>query len=403
MNDENFFGGFRFNPTMNKKHMSTRQDSNGKKRTIIEDLDELKSISIETLASTSTTSTTGGKNMTSTVVGKTMTSTTGGKAVGGKVTGENTMGGRNMGRRITGGEDVRFPLFKKIEEHRYFFRFHLACTILSFIIPGVLTFLNQDTPTFQLINDVCTVPLVLTHALINFISMGNTFNTHTSSTATGKSNKCTTRCDYSPLLYLVWIFYELIKILLVVIQLGVNGLNFQLSNGVLGILTLEGFHFFITEAHTPRKLFETLAKKFHKILWIAATILLTIYFFAIWGVYLFKNITMEAAEDDRFIQGDEFQDVLHSVITLLDFTDWFNSYLVGALVTKNYGALIYFILYLMIVRVVELPILLASVFQLFSGEDLKLKIAAALEERTMNNHTTHSFASSNHSLVRFPV
>jgi hypothetical protein len=252
---------------------------------------------------------------------------------------------------------LRFPICHKIKENKWFFRTHFFIVVLSFIIPGVLSFYESSYSIMIRATNGVTIPLVLMHSIINFIIVFDNMNPPQSK-----------KWKY----LLGWIAYEVLKIGLVIIHLSSSAVQhnrFKLIFAVLLFLICEGVHFFISEFETPRKLIQIFMKHFHKLAWIILTLLLTIYAFSFFAYVLYKDVIQEAAATNHFIEGREFDDILNSMITMFDIEDRFNSYLIRAVENAMPGSIIFFEIYILITRCLLQNLLLAGIIEIFTSPE----------------------------------
>jgi hypothetical protein len=288
----------------------------------------------------------------------------------------------------------RFTIFHKIRQSAYFFRFHFVLVILSFVIPGILSFYDQDVSIMKKTTTALTIPLVLCHSAINVVvvldnaaSGARIFGTSMAGANTDVKTKTDTntaanvstadQVKISIQYILCWLFYDVVKIILVIIYLinsnsdnsnsggGDDSNNQMLAFIVLIFLIFEGINFFITEFSTPRNLVNTLIKHAPKLGWIIFTMLLVIYSFAFVGYCLFKKATNQNAVHNIWIEGTEFDNIIQSFITMMDIKDWFNSYLIRAVEEERPGSLFFFYVYVILIRIID-TLFLAMIVQLFT-------------------------------------
>ena len=256
---------------------------------------------------------------------------------------------------------LKYKLVHKIHENVWFFRFHFMIVIASFVLPGLLTYyLNDNMEQINKLTNYVTIPLALFHSLINFVLVLDGMNPPEPS-------------SFRYILF--WIIYEFAKVLLIIISLSsseVQNAQFKLPYAVLTFLIIEGMQFFITEFRTPRLLWETVTKRVNRIAWPVFTLLLVTYCYAFIGVYLFNNVVSNAVTVDKntFIEGSEFSNIMNARITLLDFQDWFNAYLLRAIQIKMPGAIIYFLSYFFFSRYILANLIIAEIVDWFRSDSV---------------------------------
>lgn len=252
-------------------------------------------------------------------------------------------------------EDLRYPKFRSIVQARWFKGVHFFLVVLSFIIPGVMSFYDDQIHIMKLMTNTVIIPLVLLHSIINFCLVIDNMNP--------PHNK---GCRYLA----AWSVYEVLKFLFITIHIGstdLQNIEFKLTYVVQAFLIFEGIHFFITEFETPRKLVEIITRDAKKLAWSFFTLFITIYFFAFIGYCLFKDGIRHAhANGNDFIEGKEFDDIINSIITLFDINDWFNSYLIREIELSRPGALFYWVFpYIIMSRFVICNLILALIIDIF--------------------------------------
>lgn len=245
-----------------------------------------------------------------------------------------------------------------IKQKTWFFKIHFFLVILSFVIPGILSFYDSNISIMQRATNAVTIPLVLCHSFINIITIFGNIDTSSSS-----------RNNYK---YLIgWFSYEFIKIMLIVIHLAspssFQNIQFKLTFAVLLFLICEGIHFFASEFEIPKAVVTILSQHLKKLFWIAFMLLMTVYVFSYVAYVMFSKIVNEAAQSNAFIEGKEFNNIIDSVITMLDIKDWWNSYLIRAIEDKLPGSIIFFMIYVFLVRHVWENLLLVSVVAIFTN------------------------------------
>lgn len=279
---------------------------------------------------------------------------------------------------------VKFNRCRKIRQHPVFFKFHFLLVVLSFFIPGILSFYDSDPTIMQRATTACTIPLVLCHSIINIIVVLDNAN---NITTTGRLWKYV----------LCWSLYDLVKILLVIIHLA-RGAQTGSDNQILPFVVLiflifEGVNFFVTEFDTPRNLYTILLKHMSKLAWIMFTMLLTVYSFSFLGYCMFKTTVKNEAKINEWIEGSEFDNIIQSFITMMDIKDWFNSYLIGAIESERPGSLLFFYIYIILTRIIE-TLFLGVVIQLFTDPVTEQLILSLDKSQPTLKLTTHDTAGA---------
>lgn len=271
---------------------------------------------------------------------------------------------KNNINNSTKEEPLKCPCARTVRVSKCFYYFQCLISMISLCIPAIFTFFDDQENIYSVISSVGGI-LIFIHTIINLIVVLDNLNPPEKR-----------GCRY----LLVWLGYEVIKILLVVIQLALAD-GFTLVNIVLVFMIIEAINFFRTENQVLKRIVRVLGKNATKILIVYLTKFLFIVLFAYLGYFLFKDAIHREVQHNEWIEGNEFDNFQQAVITLLDMNDWFNSYLVRGLENQMPGCTYYyFCVYICITRYIMDNLLLVFIVQFFTDQDTH-KLALAIQQK----------------------
>jgi hypothetical protein len=250
----------------------------------------------------------------------------------------------------------KFPHIAKVAKHKLFSWFHKLIAILSGVFPAISTYYdsNNDTANFDNVikmTQYLLIPLLILHFCVNVITILNSLN--------GPKYRSWTYA-------ILWFIYQFILILIMIVAFSLNEEQkekymLNLTNTILVLLLFEGIQFVISEFSIPRKLYESLVSgNIITFCYLYLTKYLLIYIFSFLGCILFKTAIHEAvANGNEWIEGNEFDNIIDSWITLLDYNDWSNGYLTRAIEKQRPGSVLFFMFYILLTRSVLDSIIVA--------------------------------------------